>query len=127
MIGFLYDHLDEFGDEKQYIRNSAEYALSENPYKGGYIIVAREKGKIAGAVILNKTHMKGYHPENYLVYIAVHKNQRGKGLGKKLLKKAAEITQGEIALHVEEENPARYLYEKAGFNKTYLEYRLRKA
>jgi ribosomal protein S18 acetylase RimI-like enzyme len=39
---------------------------------------------------------------------------------------AIEHTQGNIALHVEPDNPARKLYEKLGFTNKYLEMRLNK-
>ena len=35
-------------------------------------------------------------------------------------------TEGDIALHVEPDNPAKFLYEKFGFTKKYLEMRLKK-
>ena len=65
-------------------------------------------------------------PENILVYIAVHSDQRGKGVGKELMKKAINTAKGDIALHVEPENPAKFLYEKLGFTNKYLEMRLKK-
>jgi len=68
--------------------------------------------------------MAGYIPENILVYIAVHKDYRGKGLGKDLMLKTFDKAEGSIKLHVEPENPARYLYEKLGFTSKYLEMRL---
>ncbi len=37
--------------------------------------------------------------------------------------KAIEIADGNIALHVEPNNPARFLYEKIGFTSKYLEMR----
>ncbi len=82
--------------------------------------MARDEGEIVGAVVMNKTGMSGYIPENILVYIAVDSNQRGKGLGKKLMSTAIEMAHGAIALHVEPDNPARYLYEKLGFTNKYL-------
>jgi ribosomal protein S18 acetylase RimI-like enzyme len=70
--------------------------------------------------------MEGYIPENILVYIAVHESTRGKGYGKQLMQKAIEIAEGDIALHVEPDNPARFLYEKLGFTNKYLEMRFSK-
>ncbi|MCB0741696.1 MAG: GNAT family N-acetyltransferase, partial [Chitinophagaceae bacterium] len=68
----------------------------------------------------------GYIPENILVYIAVHKSYRGKGLGKELMKKTMDRAKGSIALHVEPDNPAKFLYEKLGFTNKYLEMRLQR-
>ncbi len=120
---FLYEHLDQFGDEHQYIMKCIRFALDDKDKFGGFIVVSREKGQITGAVIINKTGMGGYIPENILVYIAVHKDYRGKGLGKELMLKTFEQAEGAIKLHVEPENPARFLYEKLGFTSKYLEMR----
>lgn len=124
IVDFLYEHLDEYGDSKNDIGNAIDYAMSSYPLAGGFILTAEKDSEIKGAVVMNKTGMKGYIPENILVYIAVHRDQRGKGLGKKLMKESMIFAKGDIALHVEEENPARFLYEKTGFENKYLEMRL---
>lgn len=123
---FLVEHLDEFGDNKADILKCLDYALSNRAGQGGFILIAREEGQIKGAVVINETGMKSYIPENILVYIAVHRDQRGKGLGKQLMQQAIETARGDIALHVEPNNPARRLYEKLGFTNKYLEMRLKK-
>ncbi|MBK8983240.1 MAG: GNAT family N-acetyltransferase [Ignavibacteria bacterium] len=118
---FLENNLDQFGDKKEYILKAIEYAL--NPDRGGLILLCIENDQIIGAVVINKTGMDGYIPSNILVYIAVHKEHRGKGLGRKLMLEVMNKTKGGIALHVEPENPAKYLYEKLGFTHKYLEMR----
>lgn len=70
--------------------------------------------------------MSGYIPDNILVYIAVHEKTRGKGVGKALMEKAITLAEGDIALHVEPDNPAKRLYERLGFSNKYLEMRLKK-
>jgi GNAT superfamily N-acetyltransferase len=82
---------------------------------------------MVGAVVVNETGMDGYIPENILVYIATHRQQRGKGLGRKLMNAAIDAAKGNIALHVEPENPAGFLYEKLGFTSKYKEMRLVKS
>jgi GNAT superfamily N-acetyltransferase len=124
IVNFLFDHLDEYGDTKTDIGNAIDYAMSSYPLAGGFILTAEEDGELKGVVVMNKTGMKGYIPENILVYIAVHRDQRGKELGKRLMNKSMVFAKGDIALHVEEDNPARYLYEKTGFENKYLEMRL---
>ncbi|MGD8427375.1 MAG: GNAT family N-acetyltransferase [Balneolaceae bacterium] len=123
---FLYQHLDEYGDEKKHILSSIGYAYGDHEGQDGFILVAYEDDQIVGAVIINHTNMGGYIPEHMLVYVAVHADYRGQGLGKALIERIIEATPGDIALHVEPDNPAKYLYEKYGFTNKYLEMRLKK-
>ncbi|WLD24483.1 GNAT family N-acetyltransferase [Flavobacterium dauae] len=126
ILNFLFKHLEQYGDPKQDIEKCLKYALKESPSFGGFILTAVQEEKIVGAVIVNETGMKDYIPENILVYIATDANQRGKGIGKALMQKAIETANGNIALHVEPDNPAKKLYEKLGFTNKYLEMRLTK-
>lgn len=124
LIDFLFEHLEEYGDPKGDIEKSINYAIKETASFGGFVLVATIEHKIVGIVVVNHTGMKDYIPENILVYIATHKEFRGKGIGKELMLKATDIAKGNVALHVEPENPARFLYEKVGFKSKYLEMRL---
>lgn len=121
---FLFKNLEQYGDPKTDILKCMDYALEETKSFGGFIVCAFLDDKIVGAVIINKTGIKDYIPENILVYIATDASQRGKGIGKMLMEKAIETAEGNIALHVEPENPAKKLYEKLGFTNKYLEMRL---
>jgi ribosomal protein S18 acetylase RimI-like enzyme len=123
---FLYHNLDEYGDTKSAIRKAIEYAAKERSGLGGYLFTIENKKEIVGAVVVNKTGMDEYIPENILVYIAVHKEHRGEGLGKKLMEYTIENCKGDIALHVEADNPAKHLYAKYGFENPYLEMRLKR-
>ncbi|MDZ7743944.1 MAG: GNAT family N-acetyltransferase [Bacteroidota bacterium] len=122
---FLNKHLDEYGDSVEDITKCLDYALQETSVDGGFIILGMEDDEILGAVVFNRTGMDGYIPPNILVYIAVHKDHRGSGIGRKLMEKSLELAKGDVKLHVEPENPARFLYEKMGFTNKYLEYRLK--
>ena len=126
ILNFLFKNLEQYGDPKQDIEKCMNYALNETPSFGGFIVTASVENNIAGAVIVNQTGMKDYIPENILVYIATDTNQRGKGIGKALMQHAIDNAQGNIALHVEPDNPAIKLYEKLGFTNKYLEMRLNK-
>jgi ribosomal-protein-alanine N-acetyltransferase len=123
---FLFHHLDEFGDTTEDINKALDYALNSVTQGEGFVLVGHEKEKVIACVLINETGMKGYIPENILVYISVHKSHRGKGLGKKIMEHAIRLSKGDIALHVEKENPARFLYEKLGFTTPYLEMRLKR-
>lgn len=123
---FLYEHLDEYGDEKKHILSCIGYAYGDEEGQDGFILAAHDDDQIVGAVIINHTNMGGFIPEHILVYIAVHGDYRGQGLGKELMERIINETEGDIALHVEADNPAKYLYEKYGFTNKYLEMRLKK-
>jgi len=126
IIDFLYVQLGIYGDKKEYIEKAIDYALGLNSAIGGFVLVATHAEELVAVSVINKTGMQNYIPENILVYLAVHDCMRGKGLGKEMVQRIVDQTEGDIALHVEKDNPARLLYEKLGFQTPYLEMRLRK-
>lgn len=128
IVDFLFHSLEQYGDPKTQIEHAINYALKQISSFGGFVITEEDEktGLIQGALVMNNTGMGGYIPENILVYIATHKNARGKGIGKKLMEKAIQLAKGDIALHVEANNPAKGLYEHLGFTNPYLEMRLKK-
>ena len=123
IIDFLFKNLDQFGDERDDIEKCIDYALKESFSFGGFILLGYIEETLASVLVINHTGMKGFIPENILVYIATHREMRGKGIGKQMIEKAKELTNGSIALHVEPDNPAKFLYEKQGFTNKYLEMR----
>jgi len=131
-VDFLYTHLDEYGDTKEDISKAIHFSLKINDPAlkplplGGFVLNGIMDDKIVCSVVVNKTGMSGYIPENILVYIATHGDYRGKGIGKQMMKEALDIAEGNVALHVEPDNPAKILYEKIGFTNKYLEMRYNK-
>lgn len=123
---FLFTQLDEYGDPIEDIKNCMQYALSENGKPGGFILAGYDDDRLASAVIVNETCMGGFIPENILVYIATHSDFRGKGIGGKMMREALQTAKGDVALHVEPNNPAKRLYERLGFTNKYLEMRYKK-
>lgn len=126
IVDFLFENLEAYGDPKTDILKALNYAVKDIQSPGGFVMLLNDNGVIKGATIVNHTGMGGYIPENILVYIATHKKHRGEGLGKTLMKQIISHAQGDIALHVEANNPAKYLYEKCGFTNPYLEMRLKR-
>jgi GNAT superfamily N-acetyltransferase len=122
-IDFLFQHLGQYGDKKEDIKRAIEYSFSDEVGKGGFLLIALKDGELVGGVVINDTGMKGYIPDHILVYIATHKDFRGKGIGTSLLEKTLEECQGDISLHVEYENPAVHLYKRTGFTSKYAEMR----
>ncbi|MDD2197974.1 MAG: GNAT family N-acetyltransferase [Bacteroidales bacterium] len=126
IIDFLHTHLDKFRDDKVAIGKCLDYAFSEGAGKGGFLLIGYYNGKLAGVVVMNKTGMESYIPENFLVYIAVDASLRGKGIGRQLMQEIINRVDGDIKLHVEYDNPAKRLYERLGFTTKYAEMRYTK-
>lgn len=122
-VDFLFKHLDRFGDPKEDINKCIDYALSDNPSEGGFILAAYFENKLIGTLIMNNTGMAGYIPENILVYVAVDASYRGKGFGGQIVKESFKHANGKVKLHVEYDNPAKRLYERLGFSSKYAEMR----
>lgn len=120
---WLHTYLDEYGDEEKHILAALDYAASPQSGKGGVVALAHQEGKLVACSVVNHTGMGGYIPEHQLVYLAVQRDIRGQGLGKKMLAFTLEQCPGAMALHVEYDNPARFLYAKLGFVNKYAEMR----
>ena len=126
IVSFLSTHLEEYGDSTEDIEKAVNYAMGLNSSPGGLLVTSWDKEELIGVAVTNRTGMDGYIPQNILVYIATHKEYRGIGIGKQLLGEIIEQSEGDIALHVEPDNPAKRLYESFGFNNKYLEMRLKR-
>ena len=126
IIDFLHHNLEQYTDSKEAIAKAMEHIFCKQSPAGGFILLSYQFLDISGVVVVNRTGMENYIPENILVYIAIRKDLRGKGLGSTLIKKVIETAEGDIALHVEHDNPARLLYTKLGFENKYLEMRFAK-
>jgi len=125
-IDFLYTHLDKFGDTKSAISKCIDFAFGKNCGLGGFLLAAYWDGELCGELIMNKTGMSEFIPENILVYIAVDSKFRNKGIGNQIVERAIKEADGDVKLHVEYENPAKRLYERIGFSTKYAEMRYKK-
>lgn len=68
--------------------------------------------------------MGDYIPENFLVYMTIHKDYRQSIIGKKLVAYVLKYCKGDISLHVKNTDPKMKLFQDFGFEKTFLEMRL---
>ncbi len=123
---FLYESLKPFEDPLDQVKQGITDALSADSPISNLIIIAHQDQQVIGAVVMLKTGMKGYIPENLLLYIAVNPSCRGKGLGKRMLERTIRECESDIKLHVEYENPAKRLYERVGFVNKYADMRYSK-
>jgi len=120
---FLHEKMHPWEDSLEDVRRGIDYAMSDEPGRGGFIVLASVEGHLAGAVVFLETGMAGYVPEVLLLFACVNPEMRGRGLGRRLIEAGLESCTGQVKLHVEPDNPARRLYERLGFSSKYLEMR----
>jgi ribosomal-protein-alanine N-acetyltransferase len=123
---FLHDEMTPWEDTAPDIARALTYAFSDQPGKGGFVVLASAGEQLHGATVILDTGMSGYVPDHLLLFIAVREDQRGKGLGSRLIRKALSLCSGDVKLHVENDNPAKRLYERLGFENRYAEMRWRR-
>ena len=126
LVRFLHENLKPYQDTVVDIERGLEYAFSSQAGKGGFVLLAEEDRRLLGALVMLHTGMEGYIPPNLLLFVAVEKECRGKGVGRQLCADAIAECAGEVSLHVEYDNPAKRLYERLGFNTKYAEMRLQR-
>jgi [ribosomal protein S18]-alanine N-acetyltransferase len=121
---FILDNSCEQDLSYEMVWRSVDYALSLSKNQGGVILMAKEDGDITGALVINRTSMEDYIPENILIHLVIgaHVNKNETGL--KLLKMAIEMTNGKLAVRLNKDHPDRSLYEVLGFRERYIEYQL---
>src|SRR5690606_41833262 len=85
IVDFLHTHLEQYGDTKSAISKAIDYSLGLNNSPGGFTILLNDNDILKGVVVVNRTGMGEYIPENILVYIATQRYFRGEELGKKLI------------------------------------------
>ncbi len=124
---FLNVYMKPYQDELPDVRRGLEDALSINPGAGGFLVVATSKERLLGAVVMRGTGMKGYVPELLLLFVCVHPDLRGQGIGEKLIRMVFDHAgDRHIKLHVDFDNPAQRLYKRLGFKAKYTEMRYAK-
>lgn len=120
---FFHQKMQPYHDELEDVDRGIGHAFGEDTGQGGFILVGALQGRLVGGVTVLKTGMKGYIPENLLLFIGVDPEMRNRGIGRRLLERAQAECAGPMKLHVEPENPALRLYERAGFKRKYVEMR----
>ncbi|MEA2031301.1 MAG: GNAT family N-acetyltransferase [candidate division Zixibacteria bacterium] len=123
---FLHESLKPYDDPLKEVRQGITDALSPKIGEPGFVLIAEINQKVVGALLMLRTGMKGYVPENLLLMVAVDPSTRGMGVGSKVIKRSFELADGDVKLHVEYDNPAKQLYERLGMTTKYAEMRYNK-
>lgn len=121
---FLLTKMQPFNDQPDEIRRGLDFAFGVDGGLGGFVMLAHRDDILVGVLVMLKTGMSGFIPENILLYVGVDPELRGQGIGKKLIEASIAECEGKVKLHVEYDNPAKRLYERLGFASKYAEMRL---
>ena len=126
LAGFLHESLKPYEDTRGDIKKALQHIFETGCSPQGFLVLGLQpsEDRLAGAAVIHFTPWSGYVPENLLLFIAVDPSFRKRGIGRTLLETAVAHCEGAVKLHVEHDNPARRLYEQAGFTSEYAEMRL---
>lgn len=123
LTAFLHESLKPYEDTPADIRRGIADAFEERDGHRGFVLIAEVRERPAGVLVMLRTGMRGYVPENLLLFLAVAPHVRGRRIGQRLVRRALELTDGSVKLHVEHDNPAKQLYEHLGFQSKYADMR----
>ncbi len=123
LAAFMHESLKPYEDPLPEVRQGISDALEPRTGEPGFVLVAETDKKVVGGLIMLRTGMRGYVPENFLLMVAVDPSTRGKGVGSRIITHAFELADGDVKLHVEYDNPAKRLYERLGMTSKYAEMR----
>ena len=123
---FLHESLKPYDDPLPDVKQGITDALLPRNGEPGFVLIAEIDQQPVAALIMLRTGMKGYVPENLLLWVAVDQSVRGKGVGSQIIRRSFELADGDVKLHVEYDNPAKRLYERLGMTSEYAEMRYHK-
>lgn len=92
----------------------------EKAMKEGFLLIAKRDGEEQGICIIVNMGFEHFIPTYHLAYIGVKSGNEGRGVASVMLKRAIELTDGKLSLHVDPDNKrAKNVYNKMGFKHVY--------
>ena len=108
-------YLGRFGDTKPEVEDAIDNAISK-----GHVLVSMGADGPDGIAVIVHTGFNRFIPTYHLAYVGISPDTKGRGIGTELIRRAIDLTDGNISLHVDLDNPgAKKLYEKLGFRHVY--------
>ncbi|MCF7932083.1 MAG: pyridoxal-phosphate dependent enzyme [Acholeplasmataceae bacterium] len=108
-------YLGRFGDSKEEVEDAIDNAMTK-----GHILIAEGEDLPDGIAVIVHTGFSQFIPSYHLAYIGINPQSKGRGVGTELIMRAIDLTDGNLSLHVDLDNPgAKKLYEKMGFKHVY--------
>ncbi|HEY8910266.1 MAG TPA: pyridoxal-phosphate dependent enzyme [Desulfosporosinus sp.] len=92
----------------------------EKAMKEGFLLIAKRNGEEQGICIIVNMGFERFISTYHLAYIGVKSGNQGRGVASEMIKRAIEVTDGNLSLHVDLDNKrAKKLYSKMGFEHVY--------
>jgi len=111
LVDFLCAVNDIPASQRERVVQSVDYALKETISFGGFIVTLEKLNKFVGAVVVNKSGMGGFLPDNLVVLSGVAPIKSQEEIIALLLKEADMYAMGNIAIvsQMEETNEVQLL------------------
>lgn len=125
LVAFICTHTPN--TNKKDVIEALDYALKEKPSFGGFILALKKDHSFIASIVVNNTGMQGYKPDNIFVYVTIHEAyQNDEQVLKEIMCKALDMSNGDVALHIDPKSPIIKFYQKLGFTQRTLELRMNK-
>ncbi len=125
LVEFICQHTPS--TDKKDVVEALDYALKEKPSFGGFILAIKKGRAFIASIVVNNTGMQGYKPGNIFVYVTVHKDyEQDEEVLTEIMCKALDMSNGDVALHIDPQSPVIQFYQKLGFTQRTLELRMNK-
>lgn len=122
LVDFICTHTPNTNKEE--VIQALDYALKEKPSFGGFILAIKKDHTFIASIVVNNTGMEGYKPSNIFVYVSIHDDYKNdEKVLKEIMCKALDMSNGDVALHIDPQNPIIKFYTKLGFTRRTLELR----
>ena len=114
-INMIRTWLSPYNDSIAETLDAIEKAMRE-----GFLLIAKRNGEEQGICIIVSMGFERFIPTYHLAYMGVKSGNQGRGIASEMIKRAIEVTEGNLSLHVDLDNKrAKKLYSKMGFEHKY--------
>lgn len=115
LVALTRSWLVPYDDSVEETTDAIDKALRE-----GFVMVATRNGEEQGICVVVNMGFTEFIPTYHLGYIGVKAGNKGRGMATELMKRAIDLTDGKLSLHVDLDNAgAKKLYRKMGFKHCY--------
>jgi hypothetical protein len=120
VIKFLEYHL---GVSKAKIEMAVEYAIKDCPSFGGLILVVSRAEEPVAVAIIHKSGANGHQAKHTLAYYAISERFQTEEFVSDFFDKLINLSNGDLAIHIDANDPVSGIFQKLGFKQHRVEYR----